>query len=111
MSLSIAFGLIYRGQEIAVIRWAESVTSCAETIPYVDEWTMIERAATPSSVSTITIEDENAIATDRPEAPFTQEILMEEVSNEEMDFPCSFGVKLPEIKVRFGSINALLLKS
>ena len=81
------------GDTVVISKSVESVTSGAETIPYVDEWSMIERAATTSSsVSTITIKDENGdhlnahhYIVDWPEAPFTQEILMEEVSNEETE--------------------------
>ena len=86
------------GDTVVISKSAESVTSGAETIFYVDGWAMIERAATRQRHA------------DRPEAPFTQEILMEEVSNEETESLCS-SVKLPEIKVRFGSINALLSNS
>ena len=55
---------------------------------------------------TFIIEDENDdhlyahhYIDDRPEAPFAQEILMEEASNEETESPFAFGVKSPEIKV------------
>ena len=68
------------GDTVVISRSVESVTSDAETILFVDEWSIIERAATSSSVSTMTIEDENDdrlythhYIADRPEAPFTQE--------------------------------------
>ena len=47
------------GDTVVISRSVESVTSDAETILFVDEWSIIERAATSSSVSTMTIEDEN----------------------------------------------------
>ena len=64
------------GDTVVISRSVESVTSDAETILFVDEGSIIERAATTSSVSTMTIEDENddrLYTPDRPEAPFIQE--------------------------------------